>query len=99
MRKPVYAICEQHRCRSACAFAQSDRHLCCSLPRQYNISSFYIQNFKPLASFCGCAGRFESYLVANPENRFSRDKAHIDVSCSQIAQVEENWLTLPTDKI
>ena len=24
--------------------------------------SFYIQNFKPLPSFCGCAGRFESYL-------------------------------------
>ena len=41
------------------------------------ISSFYIWNFKPLASFCGCAGRFESYLVENPEDRFSRDQAHI----------------------
>ena len=30
-----------------------------------------------LASFCGCAGRFESYLVENPEDRFSRDEAHI----------------------
>ena len=28
-----YAICEQQRCRSACASAQSDQHLCCSLPR------------------------------------------------------------------
>ena len=28
-----YAICEQQRCRSACACAQSDQHLCCSLPR------------------------------------------------------------------
>ena len=28
MRKPVYAICEQQRHRSA----QSDQHLCCSLP-------------------------------------------------------------------
>ena len=27
MRKPVYAICEQQRCRSACASAQSDQHL------------------------------------------------------------------------
>ena len=26
MRKPVYAICEQQRRRSACAFAQSDQH-------------------------------------------------------------------------
>ena len=41
-----------------------------------SISSFYIWNFKPLASFCSCAGRFESYLVANPEDRFSHDKAH-----------------------
>ena len=37
----------------------------------------YIRNFKTLASFCGCAGRFESYLVENPEERFSRDEAHI----------------------
>ena len=49
----------------------------------YNIRSVYntytcqIQNFKTLASLCGCAGRFESYLVANPEDRFSRDEAHI----------------------
>ena len=28
MRKPVYAICEQQMCRSACASAQSDQHLC-----------------------------------------------------------------------
>ena len=31
MRKPVYAIREQQRCRSACAFVQSDQRLCCSL--------------------------------------------------------------------
>ena len=28
-----YAICKQQRCRSTCASAQSDQHLCCSLPR------------------------------------------------------------------
>ena len=33
MRKPVLARCEQQRCRSACASAQSDQHLCCSLFR------------------------------------------------------------------
>ena len=33
MRTPVYAICEQQRRRSACASAQSDQHLCCSLLR------------------------------------------------------------------
>ena len=31
MRKPVYAICEQQRRRSACASAQSDQRLCYSL--------------------------------------------------------------------
>ena len=30
-----------------------------------------------LASYCGCAGRFVSYLVSNPEDRFSRAEAHI----------------------
>ena len=76
MRKPAFDLCEQQRHRSACASAQSDQHLCCSLPRKYNISSFYIRNFKPLASFCRCVGWFVSYLVENPEDRFSRDEAH-----------------------
>ena len=77
MRKPVYAICEQQRPRSTCASAQSYQHFCCSLPRSYNISSFYIRNVKPLANFSGCAGRFESYLVKNHEDRFSHDEAQM----------------------
>ena len=32
--------------------------------------------FKILASLISLAGRFESYLVANAEDRFSRDVAH-----------------------
>ena len=36
-----------------------------------------MQNFKTLASLCSWADQFESYLVANPEDRFSRDEAHI----------------------
>ena len=31
-RKPIFTICEQQRHRSACASAQSDQRLCCSLP-------------------------------------------------------------------
>ena len=38
MRKPVYAICEQQRCRSACASAQSDQHLCCCIISLVSIS-------------------------------------------------------------
>ena len=76
-RKPVYAIGEQQRRRSACASAQSDQHLCYSLPRWNNSSSFYIRNFKHLASLFSGAGRFEFHLVENPEDRFSRDEAQI----------------------
>ena len=58
--------------------AQSDQHLCCSLPRQCNTSSFYMRNFKPLPSFCSCTGRLESTLVIYPEDRFSRDGAEFN---------------------
>ena len=37
-----------------------------------------MHNPKPLASLCSWAVRFESYLVANPEDRFSHDEAHIE---------------------
>ena len=41
----------------------------------------YILNFKTLASLSCWAGRFESYLVENPEDGFSRDKAHFISTC------------------
>ena len=62
-----YVICEQQRRRSACASAQSDQRLYCSLPRQNDTcSSFiYIRNFKILASLCSWAGQFLSCLVGD----------------------------------
>ena len=69
MRKPDL-------CHMQIASAQSDLCLCCSLLRKYNTCICYIQNFKTLASLCSWAGRFASYLVANPEDRFSHDMAH-----------------------
>ena len=65
MRKPVYAICDQHSLSSTFVVRCLD--------------SIIIRNFKPLASFCGSAGWFESYLVINPEDRFSHDEAHINI--------------------
>ena len=35
------------------------------------------ENFKPLPRFCDCADWFESTLVANPKDRFSRDEAQM----------------------
>ena len=70
-----YVICEQQRRRSACASAQSDQRLCCSLLIWYNISRFYSRNFKTLGSFCRpglCPAWSE-----NPEDTFSRDAAHL----------------------
>ena len=55
MRNPVYAICEQQRRRSACASAQSNQRLCCSLPRYYLISIFAV-SWLSLASVAGQAG-------------------------------------------
>ena len=33
MRKPIFVMCEQQRCRSACTSRQSDQHFCCLPPR------------------------------------------------------------------
>ena len=76
MRKPVYAICEQQRRSSAGASSLISTFVVRCLHSIIYISNFYIYYFKPLACFCICAGRFVSYLVANPEV-FSRDEAHI----------------------
>ena len=42
-----------------------------------NTSTYYSQNFKTIASLISRADRLESYLVRNPEDKFSRDMAHI----------------------
>ena len=70
MRKPVYAICEQQRRRSACTSAQSDQGFCYSLLTYHNTSSFYMQHCNTLGSLCRKADWFVSYLVGNPEDRF-----------------------------
>ena len=42
-----------------------------SLHRLYHLSTFFIQNFKPLAIiFCGCTTKFVSDLVGNPKTGF-----------------------------
>ena len=45
-----------------------------------------MQNFLTLASSWSWAGRFESYLVANPEDRFSSDEAQIWTGAGQTQQ-------------
>ena len=78
MRKSVYPICEQRRRRSACASAKSaDQRLFFVHCLDIIISLLAIAEISRLASLWSWAGRFESYLVKNPEDRFSRDEAQI----------------------
>ena len=67
MRNTDFAVCEQQRCRSDCAYAQSDRRLCYSLSGKDGVNSFYMPNFRVLASLGSSVGWFESYLARNPE--------------------------------
>ena len=62
MRKPVYAICEQQRRRSACAPLLL-----------YNISSFYIRNFKSLTSFSVAAQAGLILTYNNNNNNFFQE--------------------------
>ena len=53
-----------------------------------------MQNLKPLASLYSWAGQFESYLVANPEDRFSHDGAYR----TQEADITVMILSFQTDR-
>ena len=70
IRKPVYAIYKQQRCRSACASAQSDQRLCCSLSRQYNTYNYYSRNSYALSRFYSWAGWFETPSRTTPNTSF-----------------------------
>ena len=72
MRKPAFCICENKYAVQLPSYCAAD-----PLHRLSNPSTSSIRNFKPLAIFCGCAARFVSDLVGNPEDRFSRDEAHL----------------------
>ena len=77
--KPVYVIIKQQRCRSACASAQYNQCLCCSLSWYYNTYTCWIQNFKTSSVSVAEQAGFESDLVENPVNRYSLDTAHMSL--------------------
>ena len=77
MRKPVYAIWEQQRRRSACASAQSDQRLCYSLlipPLSIaKISSLYLVSVAAQTSLT---------WSQTPKTGFSCDEAYFHYSDS-----------------
>ena len=71
MTKPAFAIYKQQRHRSACTFFVV-RCLYSIIPilAKSKISRLYLVSVAEQASF-------ESFLVENPEDRFSRDETHL----------------------
>ena len=75
VRKPVYAIYEQQGADQP-AYPHSlisffDVHCLNNI-----IAILAKSKISRLACLCNLAGRFESYLVANPKDGFSHDMAH-----------------------
>ena len=71
-------VCEQqHGRRPACPPAQTDQCLYYSLIEKYHIMTYYKRNFNFLGSLCSWRDWFEAHFFGNPEDRFSRDKAHL----------------------
>ena len=95
-----YAICKQQRCRSACASAQSDQHLYCSLLKRYYMYTCYTQSFKILASFCNVFIRchlagLNLTLSKIPDDTFSCDVAHM-IQCTLLTLIIRITIVVPS---
>ena len=72
MRKPVYAICDQQRHRSACASADQPAHL------HSLIGAFVVRCLDSIIPLVSISKISSLYLSStNPEDRFSSDKAYL----------------------
>ena len=63
------------------------------------VDSIRSLNFKPLASLCSGTGWFESYLVKNHKDRFSRDVAQIISHELFISHIHPMSINLSVDKV
>ena len=70
MRKHAFGIWEN---------TDADQLISAFVFSKYLVYSAIPLHFKPLAVFYGCIARFVSDLVGNPEDRFSRYPAHIEM--------------------
>ena len=93
MRKPDFCICKNKGADQLCSNCTADQPLCF----RYTVSMSsptYTQNFKVLAFLCDCTYQFMSDLIGNPEDRSSRDAAHIVTAASKGSQVSGNGTDL-----
>ena len=77
VRKPAFCICENKDADQLLSNCAADLRLCFRHMDSTIPLLSKLQNFKPLAIFCGCAARFVSDLVGNSEDRFSHNEARI----------------------
>ena len=72
MRKSDFCLCENKGADQLCSNCTADQHLCF----RYMDSSI-ILNFRLLAIFYICTGRFVSDIVGTPKDQFSCVMAHM----------------------
>ena len=78
MRKPDFYLCENKGADQLRSNCEADQRLCFCYTDSTIISLVLkSENFKLLACFCDCAGRFVSDLVENPEDQFSHVAAQL----------------------
>ena len=77
MRKPAFCICENKGADQLRGNREADQRLCFRHIDSTIALLCKSEIFKPLAIVCGCAARFVSDLVGNPEDRFSHNEAHL----------------------
>ena len=78
MRKPVFCICENKGADQLRGNHAADHRLCfCYIDSIIPHFSESEINFKPLPVLCGGTAWFVLDLVGNPEDKFSRDTAHV----------------------
>ena len=69
MRKPDFCLCENKGADQLRSNYEADQRLCFHYTDS-TIPPTYTQNFKILASFCGCTGWFVSHMVGIPKTGF-----------------------------
>ena len=75
---------------------QSDQHLCYFLTTKFNIKACFVQNFKIPDHLCSWVDWFESYLVGNHKDRFSRVKAHMLLVLKRAVSIKQFFKTFKT---
>ena len=95
VRKPDFGLCENKGADQLCSNCKADQLLCFLYTDRTISLLLKYKNFKLLACFCDCTGRFVSDLVGNPEDRFSHVAAHILVKTKVLIRCPKtNWLSL-----